>query len=229
MHKLFKIALKNVFYSAAWIKDYMYVVHWQLKSAPRLWPRRPFKVVGNGTPVLLIPGIYENWRFMQPLIGTLQQSGYQVHVVTKLGYNRNSIEEMTGLVIDYITEHKLTGLDIVAHSKGGLIAKYVLMQRPAVINKVIAINTPFNGSLYARFFVIKEVRVFSKNSVLLQRLTQAREVNDRIVSMYSRFDPHIPDGSRLGGATNIVFNKVGHFSPIADPDVQRTVLDQLNG
>ena len=229
MFRLFKIALKNAFYSVAWIKDYIYVARWQLKSGPRLWPRKPFKVVGSGEPVLMIPGIYENWRFMQPLIDTLQTSGYQVHVVTKLGYNRDSIEEMTGRVIDYLTEQNLEHVRLVAHSKGGLIAKYVLMLRPDLVQKVIAINTPFNGSLYAPFFFIKELRVFSKNSELLRRLTRARELNEKIVSLYSRFDPHIPDGSRLDGATNIVFEKVGHFSPIADSHVQEIILDQLNG
>lgn len=229
MFTIFKIGFKNIYFSYAWVVDYLYVIRWQLKSIPRIWPRRTFIVEGAGRPVLMIPGIYENWRFMLPLVDSLKRHGFQVHVVTKLGYNAGSIESMAALVIDYMTEHDLRDVSLVAHSKGGLIAKYVLMQQPSYVKKVIAINTPFNGSFYARFFFLKEVRVFSKTSASLRRLSAAIKVNDKIISLYSRFDPHIPEGSKLDGARNIVFKKVGHFSPVGDKDVHTIVIKQLNG
>ncbi|MDO8384687.1 MAG: universal stress protein, partial [Microbacterium sp.] len=46
----------------------------------------------------------------------------------------------------------------------------------------------------------------------------------RIVSVYGRFDPHIPGGSALPGARNVVLDTMGHFRVLADP----RILDELD-
>ena len=38
-----------------------------------------------------------------------------------------------------------------------------------------------------------------------------QSVNGRIVSVFGHFDPHIPDGSALDGATNVLVPASGHF------------------
>lgn len=218
---------RNVRYAAAWIKDYAYVATWQLTSLPRPG-RQQFVVTGSGEPVIVIPGIYENWRFMQPVVTRLQSEGYQVHAVTKLGYNAGPIEKMAEVVTDYMKTHGLEGSPIVAHSKGGLIAKYMLVTNPTISRRIVAVNTPFNGSLYAGLFLMKQVRVFSKRSRVMKLLAASRQSNERITSLYSRFDPHIPEGSRLEGATNRQFDKIGHFSPIGDDAVLDMIARELS-
>ena len=48
------------------------------------------------------------------------------------------------------------------------------------------------------------------------RALQANLVVNRIISsLYSVFDPHIPETSHLEGAENIVLPAIGHFRPIA--------------
>jgi hypothetical protein len=42
-------------------------------------------------------------------------------------------------------------------------------------------------------------------------------VNRRISSLYSVFDPHIPETSHLEGAENIVLPTIGHFRPLGAP------------
>jgi hypothetical protein len=42
--------------------------------------------------------------------------------------------------------------------------------------------------------------------------------------MYGRFDPHIPEGSELPGATNIVLGTGGHFRVLAQPRVLEELL-----
>lgn len=227
MHPFLTAVGRNLRYTTAWIKDYAYVATWQLKALPRPG-RQQFIVTGRGEPVVVIPGIYENWRFMQPVVDRLRRDGYQVHVVTKLGYNAGPIETMAGIVINYMKTNGLEGSPIVAHSKGGLIAKYMVMAHPAISRRVIAINTPFNGSLYAGLFLTKQVRVFSKRSRVIQMLSASRQSNEHIVSLYSQFDPHIPEGSHLEGATNRRFDKIGHFSPIGDEKVLNMISRELS-
>ena len=49
-------------------------------------------------------------------------------------------------------------------------------------------------------------------------------VNDRIVSIYSILDPHIPGGCRLTGAENIELPTVGPFRILADRRARRIVI-----
>jgi hypothetical protein len=50
-------------------------------------------------------------------------------------------------------------------------------------------------------------------------------VNGRIVSVFGRFDPHIPDGSALDGATNVIVPAQGHFRVLGSAQTHSAVLD----
>jgi hypothetical protein len=43
--------------------------------------------------------------------------------------------------------------------------------------------------------------------------------------LYSVFDPHIRETSRLDGAENIVLATIGHFRPLADPRTLQIISD----
>ncbi|MHA7277260.1 esterase/lipase family protein [Arthrobacter sp. HLT1-21] len=208
----------------SWLLDYAYVGFWQVHGF--LFREDPTRYLtpdvgpdaGARPPVLLIPGIYETWQFMRPVAVHLAAAGHAVHVVQQLGYNRGTVQSMGRYVADYLAAHDLTDVVLVAHSKGGLIGKYVMTQ-PDVGNRVrqlIAVNTPFSGSTYANFFVLPSIRAFSpRNKFLLTQLANSGS-NARITSIYSSFDPHIPQGSELPGAMNIELETMGHFRIIGD-------------
>ena len=59
--------------------------------------------------------------------------------------------------------------------------------------------------------------MFRPTGPIIRELTRNVVVNSKISSLYSAFDPHIPETSHLPGAENIVLPTVGHFRPIADP------------
>jgi hypothetical protein len=69
-----------------WVQDYLYALGRQLRSAGSRTSPDDF-LSGAGRPVVMIPGIYEDWRFMLPLVKSLHAAGHPVHVVTLL--NRN--------------------------------------------------------------------------------------------------------------------------------------------
>ena len=58
-------------------------------------------------------------------------------------------------------------------------------------------------------------------------LGRETSVNGRIVSIFGRYDPHIPDGSLLEGATNVRVPAVGHFRVLGAPETHRAVLDGI--
>ncbi|SDR95127.1 esterase/lipase family protein [Microlunatus soli] len=203
---------------SGWLMDYGYAAYWMFRAvAGRGKPDlRLHPLTAPRSPVLLIPGVFESWRFMQPVAEHLFRDGRPVHVLDKLGYNTGAIPDMAAIAGDYIEREKLRDLTVIAHSKGGLIAKQVLGQTDALdrIRHVITINTPFSGSRYANLFLLSSVRMFGPSAPIIQALSSETAVNGRISSLYSVFDPHVPETGRLAGARNIVLPTVGHFRPL---------------
>lgn len=207
-----------------WIADYAYAAHWQVRAAIGRRDPADFRT-GVLVPVIIIPGVYETWRFMQPLVTVLHGRGHPVHVVETLSNNRRPVLETARLVTEVMVEQGMTDAVIVAHSKGGLAGKAVMTGTEGRrVRAMIAVAAPFGGSRYARLFPARSVRAFAPSDPDLLDLARRREVNDRIVSVYASFDPHIPEGSELAGARkNVRLDTGGHFRILADP----RVLDEI--
>lgn len=231
LHRRLKRFIGNHYY---WLLDYLYILRAQLLilSTTRHSKAHTYQNSRTTAPsIILIPGIYEKWQFMEPIARLLRKHNYDVHVIEGLGYNRRGVEDMARVVSDYITQANLHELIIIAHSKGGLIGKFLLMNANTngKIKGLIALNTPFSGSLYAYLFLLfKSIRIFTPRSSILTYLAKNQQVNASIVSIYGRFDPHIPRGSRLEGARNIELETYGHFRIVNDPLVHSAVLDAID-
>ncbi|WNB84365.1 alpha/beta fold hydrolase [Cellulomonas sp. ATA003] len=214
-----------------WAKDYAYVTVGQVAGMVRRGgadhftdppdPREPAVVV--------IPGVYEPWQFMRPLAARLHRHGHPVHVVPALGYNRGSVPDMARLVADLLEERDLRDVVLVGHSKGGLIGKYVMLHHdPGTrVLAMATINTPFGGSPYARWMPVPTLRAFMPTDAVLAALTADLVANARITSISGPWDPHIPGGSDLEGATNVHLRTPGHFRILADPELEPTILGVL--
>ena len=182
---------------------------------------------GPGRPVVVIPGVYEDWRFMLPLVQRLHGAGHPVHVVALLRRNRRAVPKAADLIAGYIRDHDLKDAVIVAHSKGGLIGKFVMMQLDPErrVAGMVAVCAPFSGSRYASFMLVPSLSAFSPRSAVTRQLAREERVNEHITSVYGRFDPHIPEGSSLPGARNIQLDTAGHFRILAQEETIRTILD----
>ncbi|HEX9088199.1 MAG TPA: alpha/beta hydrolase, partial [Arthrobacter sp.] len=208
-----------------WAQDYLYAAGRQLLGA--VSRTRPEQFLGGpGRPVVVIPGVYEDWRFMLPLVQRLHEAGHPVHVLTLLHRNRLAVPKAADLIAGYIRDHDLSDAMIVAHSKGGLIGKFVMMQLDPErrIAGMVAVCSPFSGSRYASFMLLPSLRAFSPRSAVTRQLAREERMNERITSVYGLFDPHIPEGSVLPGARNIQLDTAGHFRILAHEDTIRTIL-----
>lgn len=212
-----------------WLQDYLYAAGWQVRGVlSRVQPGSFHQ--GHRQPVVIIPGVYENWQFMMPLIQCIHDAGHPVHVVTVLQRNKLEVPVAARMVAQHIEEAGLQDAAIVAHSKGGLIGKYtMLMLDPEQrIDRMITVCTPFSGSRYARYMLLPTLRIFSPRNALTLELAREEAINSRITSVYGPFDPHIPEGSVLPGATNIELPTAGHFRILGDPETARIIVEQLN-
>ncbi|MEK8226424.1 hypothetical protein NKG05_10670 [Oerskovia sp. M15] len=137
--------------------------------------------------------------------------GVAVHVLPDLRANRGPVADAAAVLGRYVREHDLHDVVVVAHSKGGLIGKLAMVSEDpdGRIDSMIAINTPFAGSTLARWFVAPAVRAFVPSDATIVALSAELAVNERITSVHSRWDPHIPGGSALVGAQDVVLDTRG--------------------
>lgn len=280
---------------AFWIADYCYVLRSWIRvarSRSRPWPE-PVAGQPDAVGVLLLPGIYESWRFLEPLALRLLAAGHPVHVAP-LGLNRAPVRASADRVHAALAGLPPGPLVIVAHSKGGLIGKQLMLDaagaesgaattgpdpaaaaagpdasesaatgpdaseaattRPTPrrdaaraeaaragavgasstaagaagapeIRGMVTINTPFDGSAYARYFPLAAVRALSPRA--LRALAEERAVDRQIVAVRASWDPHIPGAGELPDATNVTVPAMGHFRILADAHTQDVVLSAV--
>jgi pimeloyl-ACP methyl ester carboxylesterase len=187
---------------------------------PRIWER------GDLRPVVLIPGVYETWHFLHTIGTALNERGHPVYVIRSLGYNLHPIPESAAIVARELAARGLTGVAVVAHSKGGLIGKQVMMTEDPDrrVDRLVAIASPFAGSGMARLTVLPSLRIFLPTDAVIRGLVASEEHNSRLTSIYPTFDPNIPEGSRVEGADNVEIPVVGHFRILDDPRTIAAVI-----
>lgn len=211
-----------------WILDYAYAGWWQLRSLISRSRAADYRS-GDRIPVLVLPGVYEHWRFMRPLIELVHRRGHPVHLLDALGLNLLPVDETARVVKDYIDDAGLERMVLLAHSKGGLIGKS-LMSRPEErrIERMVAICAPFSGSRYANRVRMRSLRIFSASDPMLSALMADASAHARITSIAGIFDPHIPEGSELVGARNVRIGTGGHFRILGRPETAAALLEELD-
>jgi pimeloyl-ACP methyl ester carboxylesterase len=211
---------------AGWfVKDYLTAAALQLGGmASGIDPR----VYRSGTerPCIVIPGVYETWHFMRPIIEALHDRGHPVFVVTDLHHNRRPVLDSAELVTRFVAEHGLDDVFIAAHSKGGLIGKYAMLKLDPDrrLVRMVAIAAPFSGSRYADWAPNRTLRAFRASDPTTAMLAAENLVNDRILSIFGEFDPIIPESSVLPGAENVRLATGGHFNVLRHPETIAAVV-----
>lgn len=186
---------------------------------------------GCHTPLVLLPGIWEPWQYLVPLARALNAEGHPAWLVPALGSNGAPIAATAKIVADFLVANDLTGVILVAHSKGGLVGKAVMLD-PAVAGRVrgmVALSTPFQGSsLSWPIFRRSPLGIFAPTGPTIVDLAAQSDVNSRIVSLQPYHDQVIPEGSELPGARNVILEMAGHFRPLREATVHRTIHELVH-
>ena len=225
------------------------------RPVPAAWSRGSAEL----PEVVLLPGVYEHWTFLRPLGDALADAGHRVVVVHGLGMNRRSIADTSQRLgrILAATPAPSAGRVFVAHSKGGLIAKHLLVTsgaataaaveasaggdpaeaaasappptggRPLGMLGLVAVATPFAGARRARLFIDPSIRAFLPGDETIVMLGRETSINGRIVSIFGPYDAHIPEGSALDGATNLAVPTAGHFRVLGSAKTREAVREGI--
>lgn len=218
----------------AWIKDYAHLFSVgsfaYLKHTP---PKHYLGYIVDGkVPIVILPGVLMPWAFLKRIADHISQLGHPVYIVPKLGNNAGNIPTSAKKVREVIEENNLKNVIIVAHSKSGLISKYLLMHEDSDkrVKGVIAIATPFHGSSIAKLIPHSSVWELTPDSKIIRYLEDHSEMNNKIVSIFPSFDNHVwhLKGSYLEGAMqNIKVDIAGHHKILNDKKVWGLVVEWI--
>jgi triacylglycerol lipase len=214
-------------------------------------------IIPGKAPVILIPGITARWTFMKNLGDKISLTGHPIYVVPKLGHNLIDIPTAAKTVHTLLLElvpklghnipdvhgrakkvraliesHDIKDIVLVAHSKGGLIGKYLLahFNHDNRIKGMVSIATPFSGSAMAKLIPHSSFKEIATDSKIIHDLESHKAVNHKIISIYPIFDNHVwaDKGSYLEGALeNIQINVVGHHTILYVKEVEEKVLESI--
>ncbi len=183
-------------------------------------------------PIVLIQGYGGSWQHISHLGDSISLEGYPVHIVEKLSNNLRDVPSSAKIVKEHLEKEGVRGAVIVAHSKGGLIGKYLLahLNKDNRVKGMVAIAAPFNGTAVVKLFRGADREELDVDSELIIDLQRHIEVNDRIISIFPRQDDTIwhEKGSYLEGALdNIMLNNRGHSRPLFSHEGKKAVLEAI--
>ncbi|MDQ7020622.1 MAG: hypothetical protein Q9M91_02130 [Candidatus Dojkabacteria bacterium] len=148
--------------------------------------------------IVLIPGFAEKVSFIKLLGDRFNKNGYKVVYPNSLS-RINNIEENVDKVISELNDLKIKSAIFITHKEGGLVAARVKEVRKDLIDKFIAINTPWNiadilGSR-KRLIQSKDFIDFRNNKSLISG----------IINIYSKGNN--TENTRLKGVKNILIDQ----------------------
>ena len=192
---------------------------------------------GARHPVILLHGFAMNrtswvWlgrrlahRGIGPLYGTSYFSPQSV---------RRSAEQLARFVERVCARENSERVDIVAHSLGGVVARYYIerLGGDKLIGRLVTIGSPHQGTIIARLGALfPSARETLRGSSFYRELGPlARRGEIAFTSVWSRADAIIepPESSSIAPAgEDCIFEDLGHLSLLLSPRVLDTVASRL--
>jgi len=187
-------------------------------------------------PLLLIHGIACNRAIWRPLIARLRAAGFAPVRMLDLEPLFADIDSYTAAVErELLALHRCssgTGVGIVAHSMGGLVARATLRSAPpGLIDRIVTIATPHHGTAIARLFRVPALLQMRPGSAWLKSLNAAQQpATVPFTCIYSLEDNLIAPArsGALAGAQLHELRGMGHLELLRVPHVATHVVAALN-
>jgi triacylglycerol lipase len=197
-------------------------------------------VVTAGTPILLVHGLVDNRAVFTTLQRSLRRRGFTNVVSFNYSLFTMDVPTAAARLDSYIEDLcERTGYEqvhVVAHSMGGLIARYLVQVdgRDQRVHTLVTLGTPHAGTKVAQLFPGRVIRQLRPGSELINLLDQpAPRCSTRFIAVASDLDELMRPTScaRIAHpdlrATNISIRGVGHHALVFDRDVADLIATLL--
>lgn len=197
-------------------------------------------VAESGTPILLLHGMADNHSIFALLRRGLQRRGfsrvYSMNYSVRTSDVRTAAAQLAREIEEICEETDYERIHIVAHSLGGLIARYYVTRLGGDerVHTVVTLGSPHHGTHLARLLPLPITRQLSPGSPLLRELAQpVPDCSTRFLCFWSDVDEAIfpahyaelrhPDLK----VTNVELSGVGHLSLPILPSITHRICTSL--
>jgi pimeloyl-ACP methyl ester carboxylesterase len=203
-----------------------------------LLPRRE-QVVDRGPdeflPIVLVHGLGGNRGAWLPFRLFLRINGHRR--IYAFGYEEGTVEEHAGDLKDFVDGVlRRTGeaqVDIVAHSLGGIIARYAIQRlgMSVAVRTLVTLAAPHQGTYAARYANTTLTRSLRPESDLIRDLNadDLESCPMRFFSIFSNRDVYVVPAERMThpAAENVFVPDVSHSQYLVSPKVFKAVASCL--
>jgi len=109
-----------------------------------------YEVLGRGRPVIFLHGWVGSWRYWIPAMQTAAMS-FRAYALDQWGFGdtahepaRYTLDQQTVLLEHFMQEMGIAKVALIGHGLGGLIALQFLQRFPALVDRVMTVNVPFD-------------------------------------------------------------------------------------
>jgi len=188
-------------------------------------------------PILMVPGWFRTGAAFAVLRARLVSAGWpEDHVVAitfrdPTGSNHEHAREIAAAVDELLACTGSEEVDIIAHSMGGLAARWYMRDHPGKVRRVVFLATPHRGT-YSAYLAFGEGRdEMIPENPFLDSLNAASAVPAGVGAMTIRtlLDTHIVPGESgtLSGVPDVVVCCPTHEAISRDPEVFDVVAGYL--
>jgi triacylglycerol esterase/lipase EstA (alpha/beta hydrolase family) len=144
---------------------------------------------------------------------------------------RASAQKLKGFVERTLAREDAGRVDIVAHSLGGVVARYYIERLGGArrVGRLVTIGSPHRGTLLGRLGLVPSAHELVAGSPLLDELGQP-DPNVEYTSVWSRADAIVipPESASIAPAgRDQIFDDLGHLSMLLSPRVIEAVAARL--
>lgn len=197
-------------------------------------------VAESGTPILLLHGMADNHSIFALLRRGLQRRGftrvYSMNYSVRTTDVRTAAAQLAGEIEEICEESGYERMHVVAHSLGGLIARYYVTRLGGDerVHTIVTLGSPHRGTHLARLLPLPITRQLSPGSALLDELDRpAPGCRTRFICFWSDTDEAILPARNAElihpdlQVTNIELTGVGHLSLPILPSVAHRISVSL--
>lgn len=197
-------------------------------------------LVESGTPILLLHGMADNHSIFALLRRGLMRRGFSR--VFAMNYSvrttdvRTAAAQLAAEIDEIVEETGYERIHIVAHSLGGIIARYYVtrLDGDERVHTLVTLGSPHHGTVLARLLPTSIARQLRPGSALLTELNQpAVGCRTRVIAMWSDTDEAILPAENAAlrqegvAVTNVALTGVGHLTLPILPSVVHEIATSL--
>ncbi len=202
------------------VQEYLLIAKHTKRKHAKIAPPQSW-CVGDKGHIIIIPGWHGSYHSLFTLADALNKEGFCIHTLQNV-HTTDKISAMAEALYQMIISLPKGEVTLIAHSKGGIVEKYLLDNFPDIVSSVkniISIATPFKGTVFGnlKFHNVEELK---PDSDIIKNLKRER-IYTNYYNFYPTWDNHVlPNESLLlEGAHNIQININGHTRVLESPEL----------